>query len=429
MGMLDRLFGWNGDLEPAAVQPVAARPAMPVQAYSVIDLASDVGFPEFIRGGSNIAGATLNRRTVLRNAAVKRCVSLLSNSLAMLPLHLLRNAEGGKREKATDHPLYGILGARPNGWQDSFQFRKLMQRRALIDGNAFALILRSRGAITGLVPLCPTQVKVEQKDDWSIVYRVKNKAGGERFVQASDMFHLYGDSEDGFSGVALIDEAADVLGLSLQADKAAANLFRQGALIRDVLMHKKQLSPAALQNLKSQLDESFGGASNANKTLVLEEDMDYKSVVANAKDAQHLETRQFQIEEIARVFGVPRPFLMMDDTSWGSGIEQLGIYFVQHGLNPWFAAWEQAISRSLLTEADRQSGLYIKFNERALLRGTMKDQADFISKMMGSGGSPQVMEQNEARGLLDLPEHVDGFGLNSGAVNGGASGTTGQDQA
>ena len=402
----------------------------PIQAYSTIDLARDVGFPDFIRGGTNFAGASLNRRTVMRNASVKRCVTLLSNCIGMLPLHLLRNAPGGKKEKATSHPLYGLLSTQPNSWQDSFQFRRLMQRRALIDGDAYALIIRSRGVITSLVPICPTKVKVEQRDDWSVIYKVSNKAGGERTVKAEDMFHLYGDSDDGVSGVALVDEAADVLGLSLQADKAAAKLFRVGALIRDVLSKEGKLSPEAIARLKGQLSEEFSGADNASKTLVLEEGLKYESVQSNAKDSQHLETRRHQIEEVARIFGVPRPFLMMDDTSWGSGIEQLGIYFVQYGLNPWFVAWEKAIGRALLSNEDRRSGLYAKFNERALLRGTMKDQAEYLSKLMGSGGSPQIAEQNEARDWLDLPEHPDGFGLNSGVVNGGAdNGTTGQDQA
>jgi len=421
MGFLDRFFSWMPE-------PSANGPNYPLQAYSTIDLANDVGFPDFMRGGANIAGAVVNRKAVMRNASVKRCVNLLSNSIGMLPLPLMREGQGGEREKAKEHPLYNVLTSRPNSWQNAFQFRKLMQRRALIDGDSFALVLRSRDAVTGLVPLDPDKVKVEQNSDWSVIYKVSNSAGGERIVKDADMFHLYGDTDNGYSGIALIDEAADVLGLSIQADKAAAKLFKHGALIRDVLTTDKKLSPTAIANLKSQLSGEFGGAEQASRTLVAEEGLKYQNVLTNARESQHLETRGHQIEEIARIFGVPRPFLMMDDTSWGSGIEQLGIYFVQYGLSPWFVAWEQAISRTLLTEDERRSGLYPKFNERALLRGSMTDQAEFLSKMVGSGGSPQIMMQNEARGLLDLPEHPDGNSLSNGAM-GGAVGTTGQDQA
>lgn len=423
MAWFDRLLSM---IDATNAVPQSAGPSFSVQAYTTIDLARDVGFPDFLRGGPNLAGATVNRRSVMRNTAVKRSVNLLSNSVAMLPCQLFRTGSDGKPVRETNHPLSSILSKRANQGQDAFQFRKLMQRWSLIDGNAFAMILRGTQGITSLVPVHPSHVRIEQKADWTVVYHVRNKAGGERIVKSEDMFHFYGDSDDGFSGISLIDEAADALGIAIQADKAAARLFRHGALIRDVLSHDKRLSAEAITNLKSQVEEKFGGSENAAKTLVLEEGMKYNSVTSNAKESQHLETRNHQVEEIARIFGMPRPFLMMDDTSWGSGIEQLGIYFVQYSLAPWLIAWEQAIARMLLTDADRRAGLYVKFNEKALLRGSMKDQAEFLSKMMGSGGAPQIMEQNEARAVLELPEHADGFGLNSGVVNGGTdNGTAG----
>lgn len=388
------------------------------QAYATIDLLRDVGFPDYFIGGGNVAGASVNRRTVMRNPAVKRSVNLISNVMGMLPCHLLREGTDGQREKAKTHPLFEILALLPNATQDAFQFRKLMQRWMLVDGNAYAQVLRSRGRITGLLPIHPT--KVRPREDWGDAYTVTGRNGAEFRLQPQDVLHLYGDSDDGLNGISLVDEAAEALGVSLQADRAAAKLFKNGALIRDVLSKDGKLSQEAIDRLKTQLSEEFSGAGNAAKTLVLEEGLKYASVQANAKDSQHLETRKHQIEEVGRIFGMPRPFLMMDDTSWGSGIEQLGIFFVTYTLAPWLKAWESAISRLLLTPAERAQGLYPKFNERALLRGSMKDQAEFFAKMMGSGGSPQIMEQNEARGLLDLPEHPDGSGLNSGAVNGGA---------
>ncbi|MAG25016.1 phage portal protein [Candidatus Pacearchaeota archaeon] len=415
MGFLTFISDW---IDPPSVEPTAVAPAVPVQAYSVIDLASDAGLEDFLRNGSgNLAGATMNRKTVMRNTAVKRSVNLISNVMGMLPLHLLQKADGGDDKKARDHALFEILADKTNTQQDAFQFRRLVQRWALVDGNGYAEVLRSRGRITGLMPIHPS--KVQKRENWGDPYKVNNSNGGTRVIAPENMFHLMGDSDDGLNGISLLDEAADALGLALQADKAAARLFKHGALIRDVLSKEGKLSPEAIANLKASLGDEYGGSDNANRTLVLEEGLKYQSVQANAKDSQHLETRDHQIEEIARVFGMPRPFLMMDDTSWGSGIEQLGIYFTTYTLAPWLKAWESAISRILLTNEERRSGLYPKFNERALLRGSMADQAEFFSKMMGSGGSPQIMEQNEARALLDLPEHPEGSGLNSGAVNGG----------
>ncbi len=422
MGWFDRLVAW---MEPGPINAGSFDPRS-VQAYSSFNLAQDVGFPDFMRGGSNFAGATVTRKTAMRNTAVKRSVNVISNVMGMLPLHLLQKAREGADKKATDHPLWKVLVIRPNTGQDPFQFRKLMQRWALIDGNGYSEVLRSRGQITGLLPIHPS--KVRDREGWGDPYIVQTKGGGKRTIQPEDMFHLIGDTDDGLNGISLVDEAGDALGIALQADKAAARLFKQGALIRDVLSKEGKLSPEAILRLRESLTDQYAGAENTAKTLVLEEGLKYNSVSSSAKDSQHLETRDHQIEEVARIFGMPRPFLMMDDTSWGSGIEQLGIFFVTYTLAPWLVAWEKAITRILLTDADRLSGLYPKFNERALLRGSMADQAEFFSKLMGSGGSPQIMKQNEARDLLDLPVHPDGEGLSSGAM-GGASGATGQNQA
>lgn len=418
--MLDRLFSWTGD---TGTQDVTATVAAPVShighqihAYSTIDLANDVGFPDFMRNGTSAAG-TINRKAILRNAAVARCVFVISNVIGMLPLQLLRRGENsGEVSKARDHRLYEVLALKPNGWQTAFEFRRLMQHRALVDGNAYALPIRTREGVARLVPLSNGSVQVEQKDDWTVVYRVRPKAGGRETVyQSGEMFHLRGPSEDGIKGLALVDYAGEVLGLSTRAQEAAARIFSQGVMAGGALSTDQKLGDQAIQNLRESLQHRYSGAENAGKTMILEQGLTFTPIASSAKDAQNIETRKHQIEEVARIFGVPRPFLMLDDTSWGSGIEQLGLFFVQYGLMPWFTAWEQAISLTLLTDVERQT-LYPKFNERALLRGLMKDQGEFFSKLMGAGGSPQIMEQNEARDLLDLPEHPDGFGLSKGAM-------------
>lgn len=428
MNLLERLFSWDGGRSPDWAAPaVAAAPvARPVsaggvQAYSTIDLAHDVGFPDFMRDGLNAAGAVVTRRSVMRNAAVKRCVNLIANAIGMLPFPLLQLGSDGSRGKAVDHPLYELLTARPNSRHTAFEFRRLMQRWLLIDGNAYALIVSSRGRVTSLVPLPPSRVQVRERPDWTIEYKIKGVTGGFREVPAAEILHLRGDSDDGMMGCSLVDEAAEVLGLSMRADEAAARLFRNGKIAGTVLESDKQLSPQAAENLRTSIEQQHAGAQNAHRTLVLEEGLKFKEIGAGGRDLQAVESRKHQIEEVSRVFGVPRPFLMLDDTSWGSGIEQLGIFFVQYALAPWFACWEQAVSRALLTPAERSSGYYPKFNERALLRGSMKDQAEFLSKLSGAGGAPQIIEQNEARGWLDLPEHADGGGLAKGSQGGPAN--------
>lgn len=141
---------------------------------------------------------------------------------------------------------------------------------------------------------------------------------------------------------------------------------------------------------------------------ILEDGAEYVPLAINARDAQSAEARKFQVEEILRAFGVPRPLAMVDDTSWGSGVEQLSTGFVRYTLNPWFTAWEEAIGRSLL---DHDDDLQAKFNPNALLNGTSKDQAEAFAKASGAGGHKPWMTANEIRGLMNMPRHPDGDGL------------------
>ena len=234
---------------------------------------------------------------------------------------------------------------------------------------------------------------------------VRGNNGAEQRYAAEDFFHLMGDSECGLIGTSLVLEAGEVLGLALQAQRAASRTFSKGMSAGGALESDEKLTEQATANLSASMREDFSGAENSGKWLILEQGLKAKPFGTSAKDAQNVEQRAFQIEEVARLFGVPRPFLMVDDTSWGTGIEQLAIFFVQYGLAPWFVGWEQAIGRTLMTERDRKEGLYPKFNERALLRGSIKDQGEFFAKALGTGGGKAWMTQDEVRGLSDLSAH------------------------
>ncbi|ARC87132.1 phage portal protein [Rhodovulum sp. MB263] len=357
---------------------------------------------EFIRsggaGGMTEAGLCVSPKVALRNTTVIRCISLIAFSIGMLPLHLHRKAD---KSKADDHPLFRVLHRRPNGWQTAFEFRSLMQQRALTHGDAFAMIVRTGNRVTQLVPLDNARVTVEQTDDWSLVYKVQRRTGGMTVLPQRDVFHLrYGISEDGFRGVSLVRQAAEAIALAIQTEKAAARLFRNGLIIGQTFQHPGKLTPEAFARLKASLEEA-SGAGNAHRPKILEEGMTLAPGGTTGKDAEALDQRKHQVEEIARPFGVPRPLLGVDDTSWGSGIDVLGQFFVRYGLSPWFEAWQQAIERDLLTDAEAE--IYeAKFNAGALLRGSMKDQAEFFAKGLGSGGHQPFLEVDEVRGWLDL---------------------------
>lgn len=367
---------------------------------------------EMLRGGGSITV-----KDAMRNAAVNRCVNLISSGIGQLPLHLMQtDLEGTAQAKARDHPVYRILMSRPNNYQTPFVFKRHMQRMALTNGDGFALPIRTGNRVSELIPLDSKRMRVKQAKDWSVDYIYAGGDGqGERRWKSGELFHLMGPSDDGIKGMSMTDYARDVLDLSRQSDKSMLSMMKRGARPGGMLKlpSGKTLTDEQFERLQEQFNSDYAGAENEGKWIIGEDGLDATQFQSSAKEAQSVEFRDQQVEEIARIFGVPRPFLMMDDTSWGSGIEQLGIFFVQYGLAPWFVAWEQAIAMALLNERERET-LYAKFNERALLRGSMKDQGEYIAKLLGAGGSPQVIEQNEARGLIDLPPHPDGTGLSSG---------------
>lgn len=382
------------------------RPRSEVGEEGVFFDLKDPRLIEFMRDGLlSASGFTVNVETALRNPAMFRACSLISNSIGMLPLHLIDKAT---KKKATAHSLYKLLHRRPNDWQSAYDFRGMMQLRALVHRDAYALIVRSRSIRTGkdqiirLVPLDPRRMEVSLSDDWKVQYKYQPKNGGAVHYTSRDIFHLRGLSLDGLHGFSLVEQAREAIGLALSAELAAGRMFKNGAFVDGVLVSNDEMSDPAYERLKISWAERFTGADNAGKTPILEK-VDYKPIGSTAKDAQMTELRKLQVEEIGRVSGVPRPLLMVDDTSWGSGIEALGQFFVAYALGPWFEAWQQAVERCLLT--DDEAEIYeAKFNPGALLRGSMKDQADFLSKALGSGGHAPWMWVDEVRDTMDLPE-------------------------
>ncbi|MFH5927071.1 phage portal protein [Roseomonas xinghualingensis] len=384
----------------------ASEPAADAETFWGWSL-DDPRLVEFMRSGAETAsGVTVTPETALKNLAVFRCVDLISSTIGSLPLYLYRQTADGRLEQAKGHPLHDLLLLEPNNFQSPFDFKAQMQGNALIDGDAYALVVRSRGRVFRLIPLDSNRVCWRQNDDWSITYTYQRPKGGSIDYQQADILHLRGLTRNGIAGVSRAKVAREAIGLALQAEKAAARLFRNGLLAGGVLSHPSKLSEPAIARLKAGLDAKTG-AENAHRWLVTEEGMKLDAFPSTGQNSQHVEQRRLQIEEVARAFGVPRPLLMMDDTSWGSGIEQLGILFVRFGLQTWFKAWEEAIGRACLTLDERRAGMIVDFDERELLRGSMKDQAEYYAKALGAGGHRPWMKQNEVRDVVGLGRDPD----------------------
>ena len=397
----------------------AASMGPPVYAYTTHDLrdSSDPVLQAFLQGGrENLSGVSISDRIALRNSVFYRGTSLIAGSMGMLPLSMFRRKPDGTTEKAADHPLHSVLKLDPlgNGAMTPSEFKSFMQLAALYDGNAFARVVRLNGQIQALVPFERGAVTKEFKGG---ILRFKHtpKDGGTEYLSNADVFHFRAPvSLDGINGVGLLDVAADTIGLAHLAEKAMANLLGKGVMAGGAIKVKGELSDVAYNRLRDSLREQYSGADNAGDWMILEDDGDAKPFSGSARDSQLVELRKQEAEQGSRFTGVPRPLLMFDETAWGSGIEQLGLYFVVYCLMPWFVIWEEVIWR-LLSRQEKQardgSILYAKFNERALLRGSMQAQSEFLAKALGSGGGKPWMEPNEAREALDMNPHPEGGGL------------------
>lgn len=402
MGFFSRIAGW---VSPSST--VQTRPqAMAGQPFSGLN---DPALYEYMRSGGSSSRVSVSVNDALTNTAVSRSIDLVSGAMGMLPLYIKRKERDGKRSNAEDHPLFDVFQYEPNGWQTPFEFKRMMQARALVHGNAYAAIVRTGSRVVALNPITQP-VTVKQAADWSVSYEITRPDGSKVVLPARDVFHLRDMTLDGLEGLSRLKQAAEIISLSIQSNRAAERIFRNGIMVGGALTHPGKLSDEAVARLRQSMEDRYAGAENAGKWMIFEEGMKAETFAATAADSQLAEMRASQVEEIARAFGVPRPLMGVDDTSWGTGIEQLAILFVRFSLAPWFVAWEEAIARSCIQRSERGT-IYADFDETELLRGTLKDQAEFFSRALGAGGHKPWMEANEAREAFGLGSHPDGRGL------------------
>ena len=359
-------------------------------AFSGFD---DPAFLEYVRGASSGSDARM-----LRNTAALRCLTLIGSGLGMLPTNLYE--AGPEKKVLKDHPAHKLLRVKPNPYQTPMEFKSQMQLLLETEGNAYARIIKAAGRPIHLIPFDKGRVTPKLGPGWRMQYQCQTEGGGHITLDQEDVLHVRDLSLDGVSGLSRQKLSTEVFELASAAQRAAGNVFKTGVMAGGAIEVPNALSEQAYVRMKASMESNYSGSENVNKWMIAEEGAKANPFTSTAKDGQQLESRNHQIEEVARLYGVPRPLLMMDDTSWGSGIEQLAIFFVQYTLAPRFVAWEQALARALLTDRERES-LYFKFNERALMRGTLKDQADYFAKSLGAGGHQPWHSANEVRDLAE----------------------------
>jgi HK97 family phage portal protein len=338
------------------------------------------------------AGVTLGPYESITISAVYRAVSVISNSLAFLPFNLYRKNKDGGSYIHTDHYLNKLL-INPSQQYSEFIFKQLLQVTKLLWGNAYAYIRRSEGIETELVYLHPSTVRPELTIT-GMVYHVSADYvyNIPTLVPAKDMIHLPGLGFDGIEGKSVIQVQRESLGLTKAAEIFGAKFFGSGANMSGVLQVPGKLTEPAYENLKNSWNNKYSGLGNSHETPILEGGTTYNRIGIPPEDAQFLQTRKFQIEEISRWFGVQPHLLMHLERSTNNNIEHQGMEFVRYTLAPEIAVWESEFNRKLV-QSSKQGKLFCEYDMNALLRGDSKTRAEYYQKMF----SVAAMTSNQIR--------------------------------
>lgn len=356
----------------------------------------------FFLGGST-SGKVVTERSAMQMTAVYSCVRILSEAVAGLPLHLYRYKEGGGKEKAIDLPLYRLMHDEPNPEMSSFVFRETLMTHLLLWGNAYAQIIRNgKGEVIALYPLMPNKMRVDRDEHGKLYYEYSHSSDEAGTMKNTtvrltpyDVLHIPGLGFDGLVGYSPIAMAKNAIGMAIACEEYGAKFFANGAAPSGVLEHPGVIKDP--QKVRDAWQSQFGGSANSNKVAVLEEGMKYTPISISPEQAQFLETRKFQINEIARIFRVP-PHMVGDlEKSSFSNIEQQSLEFVKYTLDPWVIRWEQSLSRILFTDEEKKT-LFFKFSVEGLLRG------DYQSRMNGYATARQNgwMSANDIRELENM---------------------------
>lgn len=375
-------------------------------------------------GWGSAAGINVTETTALDVPVVFCAARVIAEGIGQMPVRVVRetfDANGLARlQIMRDHWAHRLLAVRPNGWQTSYEFREGMIFNASLAGGAIAIKNTVGGEVRELLPVPAGSWTVEQLSDWAIRVRVDYSDKTHDFFDLGQVFYLRGPSLDGFRGLAAIRQAREAIGLSKALERQQAKLAGNGGKPSGVLTFAQPLKPETKDKLRETWQEKFG-ANGDGGIAILDGDAKFQSMTMTSVDAQYIETRRLQVEEIARVFRV-QPIMLMqaDKAATFASAEQMFRNHVIHTLGPWIERFEQAANRDILSN---ETGLRVDLDERNLLRGDFKDQAEYYAKALGAGGTPAWMTQNEIRVEVGLNPVDDESAnrLSTGAMNQGAA--------
>jgi len=334
----------------------------------------------FISGNDipmNPNNINITSETAMKYTAVFACVRVLSETLAGMPILLYKKTEGGDRKPSTDLLVYDVLHSAPNEEMSPFSFKEACMISLNTGGNAVAeKMVNALGEVIGLYPYPWSAVEIKRNDSGKLVYEISGTNGTKRTLQRKDVFHIPGLSFDGVIGVSPISYAAGAIRLGLSYEMYGINFYKNGAAPSGIFSFPGTLTDEAFQRLKADLNKNYAGLVNVGKPMLLEGDGKFLPVSIAPVDAQLLESKKFQTEDVARIYRVPLHLIQNLDRATFSNIEQQSLEFVMYTMLPWFKRWEENINMQLLTREQRKAGYYFEFKIDSLLRGDAKSRAE-----------------------------------------------------
>lgn len=363
---------------------------------------------QFLIGNESKSGADINSTTARMITTVIRCVGVIADSISVPPFVVYLGDGKGGREQDINHPVCRVLSRRPNNFQTSLEYRETIGTHVALTGNAYSFINRVRGQIVELIPITPDRVTVIQNQDLSLTYRVSLKEGKIVDLPQEAIWHIRGPSWNGWEGRSPLKEGMEAMGLAVAMESSHARLHKHGVRPSGVYSVDGALSDVQYKQIRAMLDAQMAGYDNTGKPMILDQSAKFVSTAMTGVDAQHLESRKFQIEEICRLFGVLPIMVGYSDkaTTYASAEQQ----YLAHAINTahvWQRRFCESVDRWLLTEPEQDQGYYSEFTGSLLMYASAKDRAEYLASATNAG----YMTLNEAREMenSDRVEGLDKF--------------------
>ncbi|MFD1777022.1 phage portal protein [Paenibacillus rhizophilus] len=370
--------------------------------YSMDDFTNDIR--KRLNGGRTSSGQYVNEDRAMKFISVYSCVRVLAEGVGALPFFVYKKRPGGGKDKADTHPVFELLHDRPNSEMTSQSWREAQVGHLATSGNCYsATSLNRRGQVADIYPIAwnectPIRNKVTGKIEYEIA--------GDGTYPAERIFHVPGFGFDGLFGYSPIRMAADAVGLGIASSEFTSHFYQNGMNVGGVLEHPQALSDVAYNRLQEWINEKGVGLGNSWKPLILEDGMKFSRIPMPFVDAQFIETRKLNRDEICGLFRVPPHMIANLERSTNNNIEHQGIEFVMHTLMPYLTRFEQTANWKLFTPAERAAGYYVKFNVDGLLRGDYKSRQEGLAIQRQNG----TINADEWRELEDRNPIEDGSG-------------------